>query len=267
MKKKLFFFAEQLLIVANIFVVFILIFESKLSIPVWLQPVGRMHTLMLHFPIVLLLLAMFLDFFSFKKQELSEKNHPNFSQKLLLVGSLLTAITVIMGLFLSREDGYSGSSLQWHKWTGAGTLFLVSIVYFVRNTNWYKPVTAKAAGIVIVFVLIAAGHYGASLTHGENFILQPVTADKGRHIVPVEQAIVFEDVIKPILEKKCAGCHNPDKMKGELILTDSISIMKGGKSGKLFIPGDADLSLILERIHLPWEEKKHMPPEGKPQLT
>lgn len=267
MKKKLFFFAEQLLIVANIFVVFILIFESKLSIPVWLQPVGRMHTLMLHFPIVLLLLAMFLDFFSFKKQELSEKNHPNFSQKLLLVGSLLTAITVIMGLFLSREDGYSGSSLQWHKWTGAGTLFLVSIVYFVRNTNWYKPVTAKAAGIVILFVLIAAGHYGASLTHGENFILQPVTGDKGRHIVPVEQAIVFEDVIKPILEKKCAGCHNPDKMKGELILTDSISIMKGGKSGKLFIPGDADLSLILERIHLPWEEKKHMPPEGKPQLT
>ena len=28
-----------------------------------------------------------------------------------------------------------------------------------------------------------------------------------------------------------------------------------------------DLSLVLQRIHLPEEEEKHMPPQGKPQLT
>jgi hypothetical protein len=56
-------------------------------------------------------------------------------------------------------------------------------------------------------------------------------------------------------------------LKGSLKLTDSLSILKGGKSGKLFIAGKPNLSLLLERIHLPSSQKKHMPPSGKPQLT
>ena len=102
MKKKIIVLAEQLLIVVNIFIVFLLIFENKLVVPKWLQPVGRMHPLMLHFPIVLLLLAMFIDFFWFSTKKKSNLVYRDFSQKLLLTGALLTAITVIMGLFLSR---------------------------------------------------------------------------------------------------------------------------------------------------------------------
>lgn len=267
MKKKIIVLAEQLLIVVNIFIVFLLIFENKLVVPKWLQPVGRMHPLMLHFPIVLLLLAMFIDFFWFSTKKKSNLVYRDFSQKLLLTGALLTAITVIMGLFLSHEEGYSGNTLQLHKWTGACTFFLASIIYWIRNASWYKPIAAKAGGIFIVLILIVTGHYGASLTHGENFILEPVTANKENRVVPVEQAIVFEDVIKPIFERKCANCHNTDKMKGELILTDSLSISKGGKTGKLFVPGDPEISLLLQRVHLPMEEKKHMPPAGKTQLT
>jgi uncharacterized membrane protein len=267
MKKKIIVLAEQLLIVANIFIAFLLIFENKLIVPKWLQPLGRMHPLLLHFPIVLLLLAMCIDFFWFNTKNKSNHVYRDFSQKLLLIGSLLTAVTVIMGLFLSREEGYSRNTLQWHKWTGASTFFLASIIYWIRNAAWYKPVAAKAAGIIVVFILIVTGHYGANLTHGENFILQPVMADKENRVVPVEQAIVFEDVIKPILEKKCASCHNTDKMKGELILADSLSLVKGGKSGKLFVPGNPEISLLLQRVHLPLEEKKHMPPAGKPQLS
>ena len=42
MNKRVRFFAEQLLIVFNIFIVFLLLFENKLEVPAWLQPVGRM---------------------------------------------------------------------------------------------------------------------------------------------------------------------------------------------------------------------------------
>ena len=121
--KRIRFFAEQLLIVANIFIVFLLLFEDRLVVPLWLQPVGRMHPLLLHFPIVLVILAMCIDFFRRAKSS-SNQFYIDFSKKLLLAGALLTALTVIMGLFLSKEEGYAGDTLLWHKWTGVATFFV-----------------------------------------------------------------------------------------------------------------------------------------------
>ncbi len=264
--KRIRILAGQLLIAANIFIAFLLLFESRLVIPVWLQPIGRMHPLVLHFPIVLVILAMCLNFFRYSKPAANEF-YPGLSKKLLLAGALLTAITVIMGLFLSKEEGYQGDTLQWHKWTGVFTFFSASLIYWIQNLKWYKPFVRKISSLAVVCILILAGHFGAALTHGEDFIMQPLAVTKETPVVPIEQAVLFDHLIKPVFEKKCAACHKPGKMKGELSLMDSASIVKGGKTGKLFIPGDIVTSLLLERIHLPAEEKKHMPPAGKPQLT
>ncbi|HRP55629.1 c-type cytochrome domain-containing protein [Agriterribacter sp.] len=266
MNKRVRFFAEQLLVVFNVFIVFLLLFESKLEIPAWLQPVGRMHPLLLHFPIVLLLLAIVLQWYSASRRQSNNFFHV-FSQHVLLSGALLSAVTVVMGLFLSREEGYTGGTLQWHKWTGVAIFFLASIIYWVAGKPWYKGMLTKAAGALVVVSLILAGHFGASLTHGEDFILQPLAVYYEAPPVPIDKAIVFDHVVRPIFEKKCMSCHNPDKLKGELILADSASIVKGGKTGKLFVPGNPGISLLMERVHLPLEEKKHMPPKGKTQLT
>jgi len=118
----------------------------------------------------------------------------------------------------------------------------------------------------MVGFLIIAGHYGANITHGDNFVLGPVMKSS-RSLVPIDQALVYRDVVQPIFETKCISCHNPDKLKGGLMLIDEKSVIKGGKTGKLFVPGQPQVSLLLQRIHLPEEEKKHMPPSGKPQLT
>src|SRR5678816_114361 len=40
----------------NCLLLFLLLFETRISVPVWLQVVGRMHPLVLHFPIVLVIL-------------------------------------------------------------------------------------------------------------------------------------------------------------------------------------------------------------------
>ena len=223
--------------------------------------------MMLHFPIAILILAIVMDLFRFTANNNSNTFYTNFSRSLLLAGSLLAGITVIMGLFLSREEGYSGGTLQLHKWTGAGLFFIASVIYWLRNKKWYKSLVAAFSAVIIIGSLIITGHYGATLTHGDNFIMQPVTATFTKPPLPLEQAVVFADVIQPILEKKCINCHNPHKLKGELALTDSLAIMKGGKTGKLFVPGNTAISLLLERVHLPLDEEKHMPPEGKPQLT
>ncbi|TDE10265.1 c-type cytochrome domain-containing protein [Dyadobacter psychrotolerans] len=260
-------FAGQLLFASNIFIAFLLLFENKLVIPFWLQTIGRMHPLILHFPIVILLIAMLMEFFRFRPENSANTFYRNFSQNLLLIGALFAGVTVVMGLFLSKEDGYGGQTLLWHKWTGAGIFFISSLIYWVRNKEWYKAPVAKLSSFVTVIGLVLTGHYGAALTHGENFIFEPISKQNEIAAVPLEEAVIFKDVIQPIFEQKCVSCHNPDKLKGELILTDVASIQKGGKTGELFISGNTELSLLLQRIHLPDEDKKHMPPIGKSQLT
>jgi uncharacterized membrane protein len=259
-------FAGGALFALNVFILVLLVAGDGLVVPQWLQPVGRLHPLILHFPIVILMLAMVLEFFRFRAEFVNEKFYQYFTNYLLVLGALLSSLTVIMGLLLSREPGYEGGNLLWHKWFGVSVAFVGYGVYLIRNTSKYTATLAKTGALVTVFCLIVAGHFGANLTHGDDFVLGPVM-DKEKNKVPIDKAFVYQDVIRPIFEAKCQSCHNADKMKGGLMLTSQAAILKGGKNGKLFIPGDPPMSLLLQRIHMPETEKKHMPPTGKPQLT
>jgi uncharacterized membrane protein len=259
-------FAENLLFALNIFIIFFLLFGNGIVIPQWLQPVGRMHPLIIHFPIVVLIMAMVLEFFRFKERFSAEKLYQDFTNYLWLTGALCAAVTAVMGLFLSKEQGYDGDTVQWHKWFGVIVVFVSTLIYWCRSAGWYNQKIARSGAIAVVLFLVMAGHYGADITHGENFILAPVWHPE-KATVPIDKALVFNDVIEPVFESKCNSCHNPGKSKGGLMLVDEKSILKGGKDGKLFVAGQPNLSLLLERIHLPEDEKKHMPPAGKPQLT
>ncbi|MFP5081358.1 c-type cytochrome domain-containing protein [Pedobacter sp. JCM 36344] len=260
-------FAENLLVAADVFIVFLLIAGSSVIVPVWLMPVGRMHPMLLHFPIVLLMLAMVLEYFRFKSVYTQEPLYQSFASGLMLTSVVFSAITVIMGLFLSKEPAYGGSLLNWHKWTGVSVVFLGSLIYWCRNALWYKASAAKTGAVLLTLVLIITGHYGGTLTHGDNFVLEPISKPKAIPKVPIEQARVFEDVILPIFSQKCLSCHNLEKAKGGLVLSDAQSVVKGGKTGPLYVPGNAQMSLLLQRIHLPMDEKKHMPPKNEAQLT
>ncbi|MET0636682.1 MAG: c-type cytochrome domain-containing protein [Chitinophagaceae bacterium] len=266
MEKKLRGLTGNLILALNVFILFLLLFESRLVIPAWLQVVGRMHPMILHFPLVLLVVAMGLEFFRFSKKHKTGEFYERFATILLAVGAVLAGITVIMGLFLSREEGY-GAELDWHKWSGVGVMILASLVFFIRQTSWYNRAVARVSAVLILLLLVVTGHYGAVLTHGPDFLLAPVTEEMETAPVALEQAEVFEHVIKPIFQGKCISCHNPSKAKGGLLFTDSITVARGGKSGKLFVAGHPELSLLMERIHLPPGNKKRMPPVGKPALT
>ncbi|AUD02639.1 c-type cytochrome domain-containing protein [Spirosoma pollinicola] len=271
MNKKLIGFAEQALFASSIFIVFLLLFNNRFAVPLWLQPMGRMHPLVLHFPIVILLLAMVMEAFRFRTTSASNpalaEFYRDFLRNLLLLGALSAGVTVIMGLFLAKEDGYSGQVLQWHKWSGVAIFFAASLIYWGRSKAWYTPRMAQAGAVVTVLFLIGAGHYGASLTHGDNFLFEPISSRFKPAPVALDKALVYDDVIHPIFEQKCISCHNPDKLKGQLSLATIEGMLKGGKTGKLFVAGKPDISLLLERIHLPVDEKKHMPPSGETQLT
>ncbi len=260
------FLAENLLVGLTITIAFLLIFESKLVIPVWLQSAGRLHPMLLHFPLVLLMVAVLLEFFRFTPANAKNAFYQNFSRKFLLTGALLAAVTVMMGLFLAQEEGYAGDTLLWHKWTGAGIFFLSAGLYFVRTARWYRAPVARVVGGLLVLALVLGGHFGASLTHGDDYVLAPFKSDKETTPVPFDEALVFANVIQPLFNQKCVACHNADKRKGGLLLTSAEAMMKGGKNGAFFVAGQPELSRVLQRVHLPMGDKKHMPPSGKVQL-
>lgn len=258
--------AENILFALLVFIVFLLAFDRNLVVPEWVQVAGRMHPMILHFPIVIVLMAMFVEFVSYKPTKYANEYLRNFSSALLFSGALLSALTVITGLILSKEEGYSGNILQWHKWSGVGIAFFSSLIYWIRRYSWYKTPVAQINAVLTAALIIFTGHYGAGLTHGDDFVMEPLNRNRMAS-VPIEKAIVFEHVIQPILNSKCVSCHNPDKLKGQLMLTDSVSILKGGKTGTLIEAGNPQMSLLVQRIHLPADDKKHMPPIGKSQLT
>lgn len=266
MKSRLISIAEGILFGGNILLLFFLLFESYIDIPLWMQTFGRMHPLMLHFPIALLLLALLLEFFRYRPEFKSQTFFQSFSRYLLLFSILTGLVAAIMGLFLSQEEGYSGQTLDWHKWTGAAMVFLASLIYAFRNYSWYQEKAAKVGIGITTLSIILTGHFGATLTHGENFILEPILAARIES-VPFEEAEVFNHLILPVLENKCNSCHNPSKSKGELNMRNMQALLKGGENGPVFVGGKPEESSLFERIHLPEDDDDHMPPSGKPQLT
>ncbi len=265
MNKKWRGFVEQFVLISAIFLGFLLAFEGQIVVPIWLQSFGRLHPLLLHFPIVLLILLMAWEFFRFNRETTPWiDTAEQWVSDAWIVGAALTGLTTIFGLLLSKESGYSGDTLFWHKWA-AVTLFVVfSGTYWLRNLSFYQKLNSRLLIGFMSILLISTGHFGSELTHGDGFVLEPFQQGKPIYL---EDAIVFDHMVNPIFQKKCLSCHNPEKMKGELDLSTINGILKGGKSGKLFITGKPEISLLLERIHLPLEDKKHMPLSGQPQLT
>src|SRR6185295_18728115 len=89
----------------NCMLIFLLLFENRIQLPGWLQVAGRMHPMILHFPIVLTVLYVL--YIIFLRSKLSPASIAiQIGEWLLLLAAFTAALTAIMGLFLSREEGY-----------------------------------------------------------------------------------------------------------------------------------------------------------------
>ncbi len=67
--------------------------------------------------------------------------------------------------------------------------------------------------------------------------------------------------LTPIFKRSCNGCHNPNKLKGEVDTSTFAGFLKPGKHGPNFIVGDPAKSLIIEQIS---GSEPDMPMEGDP---
>jgi len=226
--------------------------------------INRLHPLLVHLPIGMMFFAAFL--FILKKWK--QTTQYDSSIFLALICSLGTAIfSAITGWLLSNEGGYDVDFLFWHKWLGISTtlaIFLLLIIYKNKSIskNW-----SSIFFLLTLVLLSVTGHFGGSLTHGSDYLFEKGNNDNALIINDLDESLVYQNIVQPILQKKCITCHKPTKKKGELDMTQIATLMKGGKSGAIFNHEQTQESEFLKRILLPLDEEKHMPPKSKKQLT
>jgi hypothetical protein len=264
---KLFAFLGNALWVLNPFLVFIVLFKEKLTLHIGMAWMGKFHPLFLHFPIVLsICIGLYLVFVP------AGKLAKVIEQQVLLTNAFIAVLVAITGLFLSKENTYAENLLTQHQWGGVAIALFSWALVFINN-YYVKFQTNKILrveiGIFLLVLVIVFTHKGAQLTHGEDVLSFPKnkisTIDTVAKKVLDSTASIYEKAVQPILLDKCVGCHGPNKVKGNLLLDNKEHILKGGKHGSVLdLTGT---SSIIERIHLPLAEEKHMPPDGKPQLT
>lgn len=236
----------------SVFLIFCLLFESYIELPRLVSWLGRWHPLVLHFPIVLLLIAIFLSLTGKK-----------VSGSLLTVGVLSALITAISGFFLGKDTLVKGDLLFWHQWMGGAVALIAALWYALANLQLGESTYAKILQVALLVFIGFTGHYGGMVTHGEDFLALPL--EERREKIP-DNPVIYADVVTRILDDKCVACHNPNKQKGQLLMTSFDELLKGGESGKTLVPGDPENSELIVRLHLPKDDEDHMPPEGKTPL-
>lgn len=240
---------------------------------------GRLHPMIVHFPISLLMLAAVLELFSLKKFESPLRSGIN---TLVFVGAISAIVAALLGWQLSNQEETIGDAFAIHQWTGNITAAIGSITAVLL----YRILKNKQVGLVKAYRLIlflstlsvsVAGHFGASLTHGDDYLTStlPWTDDyvKGNNFklaaLPADsilseaqqQELIIQ--VKAIFAHNCYKCHSSQKVKGELRLDQKHMAMKGGEDGVVIIPGKPEESEIIRRLTLPRSDDESMPPKGK----
>lgn len=249
----------------DIFVLFFILASQWIVAPEFLQVLGRAHPMVLHFPIVLIFLLPFIPWL-LTSISVSKKETAKYVGHYIVLAHFLGALTVLFGLILSLETGYIGESVTYHKWGG---IILLASLALLENFWRYPSIPQRRTRLFLFFPMIAllvTSHIGAGITHGVDFLTEPILKKKVKK-VPLEEAVVYRDVVHPILDQKCMSCHNTNKAKGELILMDSATILRGGEDGDVLVRGNSEDSPIVQRLLLDIDHDDHMPPKGKPQLS
>ncbi|MBK8977872.1 MAG: hypothetical protein IPM29_18345 [Planctomycetes bacterium] len=74
----------------------------------------------------------------------------------------------------------------------------------------------------------------------------------------------FAAEIQPLLQARCVKCHGAKKQEGDLRLDQRRFVFHAERDLWTVIPGDAEGSVVVERITLPADDPDIMPAEGDP---
>lgn len=135
------------------------------------------------------------------------------------------------------------------------------------NNGWSAEDDAKPVAVAAAAAPAAAAPAAAKPAAAPAAAAKPAAGGKLDAAI-ADKAVVYRDVIAPIMAAKCNACHGEEKKKGKLQLHNFAAIMKGGGDGPTtVIAKNSKESLMLVRANLPTDDDEHMPPSDEPQLS
>ncbi|MGK0201346.1 MAG: hypothetical protein ACI9S9_000404 [Planctomycetota bacterium] len=232
---------------------------------------GRFHIVFLHLPIGLLPGIAMLEFGA----AFLRKPNPR--------GAVMTALAagaaLATGLVLAGEK-VDSDLLGDHKLAAIAMTIvcgLLPIMAVFKTRKVFRITLLVALGLSVY-----AGHLGGSLTHKKGFLFKPLeraaqktkaveaqTTENGEHgngagnpDTPPATKSQFDLVIAPIFARACTDCHNTDDFEGDLDLTtkDGILGLDRDEPDRVLVPGQPDMSILIELCELPLDDEDHMPP-------
>src|SRR5438034_3172574 len=78
-----------------------------------------------------------------------------------------------------------------------------------------------------------------------------------------QQPPSYAKQVKPFLAKYCSECHTGDRAKGDLDMATFKTLLEGGKSGPVIVPGKPEESLLV--LQAEGKQKPFMPPKSARQ--
>jgi uncharacterized membrane protein/mono/diheme cytochrome c family protein len=236
---------------------------------------GRLHPLLVHLPIGILIFGMMLVFWP-------KKPPTSFNPVIrlaFLMGGVSSILAGISGVMQYQFEGFTWDSIQNHLIAGLltaiGSFYLFS--HIKDSTLFSSKIKIQIA--VLFLVLTVTGHLGGNISRGDTYLIEVLPAEiqvwTGQKIEPQkpleipeqdwEELAFYDDVIQPILNQNCKSCHNPKNLKGALNLTSFEDLQKGGENGAVIQAGNPQLSVLYAHMTLPLEDEDHMPPREKRQ--
>ena len=237
--------------------------------------VGRFHVLALHLPIGIVIAAVGLDWASRRPRYAGLAQASPF----FWGGAAISAVfTAALGYMHFVEGGFTGASAEAHRFWGTLTAVAALGSWWLAARGRGVPAGAMRLvdGILMLALVSITGHYGGNLTDGTEFLeeyapsfLRSLVGAEPRRQRPASVAAAdpYLDVVQPLLEQRCGGCHNDDKRESGFSVGSYDSTLVGGDTGRAVVPGNLEASELFYRITLPEDDDAHMPAEGKTPPT
>jgi len=234
---------------------------------------GRFHPIIVHLPIGFIVLGILVDF--------SRKKLPWYKEALQVIfywAAISGLFSILSGFLQFQKEGYEWKTVQAHFTVGVLTVIFSFLFYaHLKGVSFLKTIKIRFFTWAHLVLISITGHLGGTITHGEEYLNEPVNAlfnsslkqqeNAKKYYAEYQDETVFSSLIQPILEDKCVKCHNEKKAKGGLQLHRIEALKKGGKNGPVLDFDQPKKSELYVRVHLPQENKKHMPPPSRKQLS
>ena len=193
--------------------------------------IGRLHPLIVHFPIGILVVSMVMELFTIGGKR------PGLRQGIywmVLTGAGTAILATLLGWLLSNADDYSGDLVLSHQNWGIATATLSSLcatlLYFTENQRIANLVMYRSTLFLSVVLLTIASHLGASLTHGEDYLSSAWESPQENEdhqgsqefLAELNQLDTYSKTqleqlnleVRAIFARNCYQCHSENKKKG-----------------------------------------------------